>query len=168
MKKFGAFAVLLLATLIVAGPAWAANVVVTPSSVTPGGSVSVTGTVPIPGCPLRGTVLVLDPFKTGRFGAAAYSSTGHFSVRISVPSNADPGTYGVGARCVGPSERLAPGAGAELGGPFPTVTVVGLPRTGGSIGPLSDIAAAALGLALVAVGSTAVLYGRHRGATPTA
>jgi hypothetical protein len=105
---------------------------------------------------------VLDPFRAGSSQAVSYSSTGHFTVHIDVPSDTAPGRYGVGARCVGPNE---PGEGAELGGPFPVVTVVGLPRTGGSIGPLSDRAAAAVALALIAGGSTAVLCARRRRAT---
>ena len=161
MKRLG-FLAILCSTLVVVAPAWAANIVTTPSSVGPGGSVSVSGTVPIPGCPLRGTVVVLDPFRAGSFQAVAYSSTGHFGVRLIVPSNTDPGSYVVGARCVGPNERPGPGVGAELGGPFPAVTVVGLPRTGGSIGPLSDRAAAALALALVAIGAAALFCARPR------
>jgi hypothetical protein len=156
------FIAILWLSLATATPVMAADMITTPSSVSPGGSVTVSGTVPIPGCPPGGRVLVVDPFRTGSLIATTYDSTGRFSVRLSVPSQAAPGSYVVGARCVGRNE---PGEGAELGGPFPAVTVVGLPRTGGSIGPFTDRGAAALALLLVAGGSTAVYSARRRRAT---
>lgn len=158
MKKLSFFAIL-WSTLVIAAPAWAANMIITPSTVSPGGSVTVSGTVPIPGCPPGGRVLVVDPFRAGSLQAVPSRSTGRFSVRLSVPSTTAPGSYTVGARCVGPNE---PGQGAELGGPFPTVTVAGLPRTGGGIGPLSDAAATGVALAFIALGSAAVLGARRR------
>jgi hypothetical protein len=68
-------------------------------------------------------------------------------------------------RCTGRTEPVGPAAGAEIGGPFPTFTVVGLARTGGSIGPLSDAAAAVIAVALAAMGCAAVLAGKRQNIT---
>ena len=152
--------------LLMATPAAAANMTITPSSVAPGGSVTVAGTVPIPGCPVPGTAIVDSPFNATDFVPVPYDATGHFTVHINVSSSIAPGTYTVVARCAGRNEPLGEAAGAEIGGPFPTFTVVAsLARTGGSIGPLSDAAATAIASALVAIGCAAALAGRRRNMT---
>lgn len=54
---------------------------------------------------------MLELFNIGAFQTARYDSTGHFSVRLTVPADTAPGSYVVGARCVASNERRAPGAG---------------------------------------------------------
>ena len=43
-----------------------------------------------------------------------------------------------------------------------TLTVTGLPRTGGAIGPVPDADAAAIGGALIAIGALATVVSRRR------
>jgi hypothetical protein len=155
--------------LLMATPASAVGGVVTPSSVVPGGSVTVTGTVPVRAteCPVPGTVILqaVGLLANGSdFVAGPYDAAGHFSLRAPLSSTIALGPQGFLIRCAGRNEPLGPTAGGEIGGPssFASFTVVGLARTGGSIGPLSDTAATAVALALIALGFAAVLAGRRR------
>lgn len=160
---FGAVALV----LVMATPASAVGGVVTPSSVMPGGSVTVTGTVPVPGCPVPGNV-ILQAFgllaNGSNFVAGPYDTAGHFSVRATLGTTISLGPQSFLIRCAGRNEPLTPIAGGEIGGPSAdaSFTVVGLARTGGSIGPLSDGAATAIALALVAIGLVALLGVRRR------
>jgi len=153
--------------LMMAAPASASDMVVTPSSVAPGGSVAISGSVQ-GGCPAPSTLILVSDiplFNGTDFVGVPVDATAHFSVRVHVNSSITPGTHGVLARCVGPNDPLGPSAGAEIGGPFPTFTVIGLAFTGGSIGPLSDAAATAIAFTLLTIGLAAILFGtgwRHR------
>jgi hypothetical protein len=154
---------------LMATPASAVGSVVAPSSVAPGGSVTVTGNVPVRAneCPVPGTVILQAGGLLANgsdFVAGPYDAAGHFSLRATLSSAISLGPQSFEIRCAGRNEPLALAAGAEIGGPsaVATFTVVGLPRTGGSIGPLSDVAAAAIALTLIALGCAAVLAGRRR------
>jgi type 1 fimbria pilin len=153
VRTLGSVTFAVLAWLVViAAPASAANMTVSPSSVATGGTVTVSGVVPVPGCSVPGTVTLVsgafvglnavpEPTGTGSVNVPVDAS-GHFSAPVTLKLGVTPGTYGVLGRC----------RQGELGGPFPNLTVTGLARTGGSIGPLSDAAATGIGLALVATG----------------
>jgi hypothetical protein len=123
--------------------------------------------VPVPGCPVPGTV-ILQAFgllpNGSTFVAVRYDAAGHFSARVKLSSTISFGSQSFLIRCAGPSEPLGPTAGGEIGGPSAdaTFTVVGLARTGGSVGPLSDTAATAVALAIFAIGLVAVLAGGRR------
>jgi hypothetical protein len=151
--------------LLIAAPATAANITYTPNTVTPGATMTVSGTIPIPGCPVPGNAIVVSdvPLSNGSdVVAVPYDTTGHFSARVTLSSIITVGTHTFVVRCAGRNEQVSPGAGGEIGGPFPTFTVVGLARTGGSIGPLSDDAAAAIAVVLVGIGCIAVFAGQRR------
>lgn len=129
---------------------------VTPHQVMPGDTVSVTGVVPVPGCPVNGTVIVqgiglwADP---SGFVAGSYDAAGHFSVHGRVSPTLTLGSHSFLIRCAGRNEPLGPAAGGEIGpGRDATFTVVGLPRTGGSIGPVSDTTAAIIASVFIALG----------------
>ena len=168
MKKRWLLAFVVVAwPFLMASPAAAVGGVVSPSSVVAGGSVTVTGSVPVPGCAVPGNV-ILQGFRLlangSNFVAGPYDAAGHFSVRARLSSTISLGPQSFLIRCAGRNESLTPTAGAEIGGPAAdaSFTVVGLARTGGSIRPLSDAAATALGLGLVACGCAAVFAGRRR------
>jgi hypothetical protein len=153
--------------VLTATPAWAVGGVVTPSSVAPGGSVTVIGSVPVPGCAVPGNVILqgFGLFANGsNFVAGPYDAAGHFSLHATLSSTIGLGPQSFLIRCAGRNEPLTPVAGAEIGGPSAdaSFTGVGLARTGGSIGPLSDIAATAVAFALVAIGVAALLGARRR------
>ena len=161
-----ALAIALSIAALRATPAGAASIVVAPTTVVVGGTVTVSGDVLVdgkPGCALPASVTVISGAFPGNdfgpgIGAAkiALDATGHFSGTVVVNPGAGPGTYTVGGRC-----------GGNLG-VAATVTVTALPRTGGSVGPLSDVEAVALGICLVLVGAAGVsLTRRERSATQT-
>jgi hypothetical protein len=154
---------------LMATPASAVGGVVTPSSVMPGGSVTVTGSVPVRAteCPVPGTVILqaVGLLATGSdFVAGPYNAAGHFSLRATLSSTISLGPQSFQIRCAGRNEPLGPAAGGEIGGlsAVATFTVVGLARTGGSVGPLSDTVVAGLALALVALGCAGVFAERRR------
>ena len=148
-------------------PASAANATYTPSSVVPGGSVTVTGTVPVAvgECPVPGDVILQTEGLLANgadFVAVPYDAAGHFSAHVTLSSTIPLGPNGFGIRCAGRNEPLGPVAGGEIGGPFPTFTVIGLAHTGGSIGPLSDTATLAIAVGLIAVGLAMTIVARRR------
>jgi hypothetical protein len=138
-----------------ASSAGAASLVVNPSTVVAGGTVTLSGDVLAngkPGCAVPGTVTLIsgafpgDEFGPGQ-GAVNLSAdaTGHFRGTAAVNPSAGPGTYTITGHC----------GGGNLG-VTASVTVTQLPRTGGSFGPLSDPEAVALGLGLVLAGTAAI------------
>jgi hypothetical protein len=81
---------------------------VSPSSVTAGGTVTVSGSIPTTGtgsCAASdGATLTSTEalFPQGGFGpTASRSSTGSFSVTYTVPASTPAGTYSIGMRCGG-------------------------------------------------------------------
>ena len=170
MKKCWLVAFVVVAwPVLMATPSSAVGGVVTPSSVVPGGSVTVTGSVPVGAteCPVPGTVILQANGLLANgsdFVAGPYDTAGHFSLRASLSSTISLGTQSFLIRCAGRNEPLGPTAGGEIGGPSAdaSFTVVSLARTGGSIGPLSDTAATAIAFALMAIGYAATFAGRKR------
>jgi hypothetical protein len=121
-----ASALLVLASL----PAFAApsdaSISVSPSSVEAGGTVHISGTIPIADCPSSDDVTLTGDsslFPPDGFGpSASRDAQGGFALDYSVPATTPSGTYDVGMRCGGGN----PGASATL-----TVTAeIGAPQTG--------------------------------------
>jgi hypothetical protein len=169
MKKLWSFAFAIsLCLLCMTEPAWATvGGTVTPNSATPGGTVTMTGTVPVPGCPVPGTVILqgiglwADP---SGFIAGPYDDAGHFTVHGELSSRVTRGTHAFLIRCAGRNEPLGPAAGGEIGpGRDATFTVIGdLPRTGGSLGPVSEETAVIIASALIALGLITLWAGSRR------
>ena len=122
---------LVLGTIALAVPLWtspasAATLAVSPSSVTAGAQVTVSGDVLAngqPGCTVPGDVtLVSDAFAgLGEFAGVGATTTqadavGNFSTTVMLSSSIAPGTYDISARC----------GGGNLGVPA-TLTVVPTP-----------------------------------------
>jgi hypothetical protein len=133
------------------GLAGAASITVHPSTVVAGTTVTLSGDVLAngkPGCAVPGTVtLISGAFPGDQFGPGQgavdlpVDAAGHYSGTAVLNPSGGPGTYSISGRC----------GGGNLG-VTASVTVTELPRTGGSVGPLSDSQATALALALVVAG----------------
>ena len=155
-------AVLVLAS----SPAYAANgasISVSPSSVAPGGTVHISGTLPFSGCPQTDTVRVTGEsslFPPDGFGpTASRDAQGDFELDYTVPTSTTAGTYEIAMRCGGAN----PGVSASL-----TVTAVpvGAPQTGaggaarGSSRPWVVLGLACLSLGGLTIGLRRRLAGR--------
>lgn len=126
-------AVLIAATgavlVLASAPAYAAgaSISVSPSSVAPGGTVHISGTVPFSGCPQADPVRVTGEsglFPPDGFGpSASRDAQGDFALDYAVPTSTAAGSYEIAMRCGGAN----PGVSASL-----TVTAVpvGAPQTG--------------------------------------
>ena len=165
MKALSALGISVLAWLtVMAVPASATAIVATPTSVTAAGVVTLSGDVLVNGkaaCGVPGTVTLISPAFAGLGEFAGVGAvfvradaTGHYSASVTLRASVPAGTYTITARC----------GGGNLG-VSATLVVSGLPRTGGSIGPLSDAAAAGLGGMFVVTGSVALLASRRRRAS---
>ena len=143
-------------------PAGAVSIVASPNTVLIGRTVTVSGDVLLAngtsGCGLPGTVILISgAFPGNDYGPGQgavhvpVGASGHFSQAIVVNPSAGAGTYTINGRC----------GGGNLG-VVASVTVTGLPRTGGSVGPLSDTEAIVLGSALVLIGGAEVGLTRRR------
>ena len=125
------FAVALLggvaAAAVLAGAASAAqngSISVSPSTVPAGGTVHISGSVSVQGCPPSDSATVVGNaalFPPDGFGpSAARDSQGDFSLDYTVPTPTPAGSYDVGVRCgggnVGIAATLTVSAG-PLGGP---------------------------------------------------
>jgi LPXTG-motif cell wall-anchored protein len=92
--------------LVGAGPAAAASINVSPTSVPAGGSVTVSGSAS-PGCGQEKVTLHSKAFSHENDFAglpaifATSEANGDFSVSTQIPSNRAPGTYTIGGRCGG-------------------------------------------------------------------
>ena len=149
-------------------PAGAASIVATPNTVTIGGTLTLSGDVlvngTLAGCPPPDTVILISgAFPGNDYGPGQgavripVDSTGHFTGTVVVNPSAGPGTYTIGGRC----------GGGNIGVDA-RVTVTGLPRTGGSFGPLSDGQAVVVGSGLVLAGVAALAFARrHQGSKGT-
>jgi hypothetical protein len=133
----------------------AASIAVNPSTVVGGMTVTLFGDVLAngkPACAVPGTVtLISAAFPGNQFGPGqgavdlAVDETGHYSGHAVVNPSAGAGTYSISARC----------GGGNLG-ITTSITVTQLPRTGGSLGPLSYPQTTALAFGLIFVGAIAV------------
>jgi len=95
-------------TVISAGVAHASpngSISVSPSTISPGGTVHISGSVSIQGCPqsddatITGTSALFPPDGFGP--SVARNSSGDFAVDYTVPTSTPPGTYTLGVRCGG-------------------------------------------------------------------
>ncbi len=116
------------AVMLVAAPAYGANasISVSPSTVSAGGTVHISGSIPVKKCPASDGATVTGEaalFPPDGFGpTATRDSNGDFALDYAVPASTPAGTYNVGLRCGGGNV----GVGASL-----TVTVpMGGPATG--------------------------------------
>jgi len=135
-----------------------ASLHVTPSVVSAGGSVTVRGTCEpnAPGVVFSNAFFEDPTHDFAGEGAATFMSdaSGNFSAVAQIPSSKAPGTYSIGARC----------GGGNLGISLSLrVTSGGLANTGRSI-----TAFAALGMALVVMGTLTVVVARTRRQMTTA
>jgi hypothetical protein len=143
------------------GPAAAASINVSPSATAPAGTVTVSGDVLVngqPGCTVPGTVTLIS----GAFaGISEFAGTGAvdvpvdaagiFNAPVTLEPAVGPGTYQITGRC-----------GGGNFGVTATLTVTGMPRTGGGFGPLSDRQVALCALAVIAFGIAATTSSRRR------
>jgi hypothetical protein len=140
------------------GFADAASIIVSPSSVAPGGDVRLSGDVLVdgtPGCEVPGTVtLISDAFagldEFAGVGAVnlPVDATGHFDSTVTLLASVAPGTYSIGGRC----------GGGNLG--VNTTIVVGvIPPTGPGLAVQRLIA---VGSTLVAIGVVMLATTRRR------
>jgi type 1 fimbria pilin len=156
-------AVVLVAVLALAAPASAASIVVQPSSVGIGGTVTISGDVladGTPGCTVPGTVTLISPafVGLGEFAGEGavelpVDASGSFSGPVHLSSSIGPGTYSISARC----------GGGNLG-VSATLTVTGLARTGATLGRHDLSAVSAIGLLAIALGFALVAASRRRAA----
>ncbi len=154
------FALVAGAIALGALPASAATITASPATVAPGGSVTLAGDVLVnckAGCGTPGTVTLISPAFTGLgefAGVGAVNlpvdASGHFHATVTLSVNAPSGTQTITGRC----------GGGNLG--VSATLTVGLPRTGGGVGPLSDTALAVGAFALLGAGATLVLGARRR------
>jgi hypothetical protein len=116
MRRFliGAAVAGLAAAMLGAAPAYAAkkpSVSVSPSTVSAGGTVHISGSIPVQGCPASdgATVTGLDVlFPPDGFGpTATRDSNGDFALDYTVPTSTPADTYSVGIRCGGANVGVA-------------------------------------------------------------
>jgi len=142
-------------------PASAATIVVSPTSVSTSGTVTVSGDVSaggVLGCAAPGTATLISNAFSGISEFAGegavmvpVDATGHFSSSVTLKPSVAAGTYTITGRC----------GGGNLG-VSATLTVTGLPRTGASFGPLSIAEVLAIASGLVGLGILLVRAGRRR------
>ena len=129
MRRFvlGIAVALSMAAVAAAAPAYGANasISVSPSTVPAGGTVHISGSIPVKKCPASDSATVTSEaalFPPDGFGpSAARDANGQFALDYAVPTSTPPGTYTVGLRCGGGNV----GVGASL-----TVAPSGAPATG--------------------------------------
>lgn len=123
----GVTVALAVAAVLAAAPAYGANasISISPSTVSPGGSVHISGSIPVKKCPASDSATVTSEaslFPPDGFGpSATRDSNGQFALDYTVPTSTAPGTYSVGLRCGGGNV----GVEASL-----TVAPTGGPATG--------------------------------------
>jgi hypothetical protein len=129
MRRFvlGIAVALSVAAVSAAAPAYGANasISVSPSTVPAGGTVHISGSIPVKKCPASDSATVTSEaalFPPDGFGpSAARDANGRFALDYTVPASTPPGTYTVGLRCgggnvgVGASLTVAPSGGPATG-----------------------------------------------------
>ena len=119
-------AMVALALALTAGTAWAApsaSISVSPSTVAPGGTVHISGSVSPADCPVDDAAIPVSNaslFPPDGFGPSTdRDSSGAFELDYTVPATTPSGTYEIGLRCgggnVGVTARLQV-AGTPVGG----------------------------------------------------
>jgi type 1 fimbria pilin len=125
------------------------SITVSPSTISPGGTVHISGSVSIQGCPQSDDATIADSsalFPPDGFGPnVARNSNGDFATDYVVPTSTPPGTYTLTIRCgggnVGVSARLV-----VIGAPS------GAPQTGmGGAGHGSSVPWTTIGIGLLVV-----------------
>jgi len=168
MRRIFALSGIAIATLCATAlPASAASIAVSPTSVTPGASVTVSGDVLVNGtrtCAAGNDVTLLSNALVGLGEFAGQGAvtvpvdaTGHFTKSVTLTSSVPAGTYPITGRC----------GGGNLGVQA-TLTVGGLPRTGASFGPFTVAEMVAICIGLCAVGAVLTSSGRRRRPVPNA
>jgi hypothetical protein len=129
MRRFliGATVVISAALMLTAAPAYAksASISVSPSTVPAGGTVHISGSIPVNKCPASDGATVTGEaalFPPDGFGpTATRDSQGDFALDYTVPTSTPAGTYNIGLRCgggnVGVSASLTVTAPVPSGGP---------------------------------------------------
>ncbi len=129
MRRFviGVAVALAVTAVSAAAPAYgaSASISVSPSTVPAGGTVHISGSIPVKKCPASDSATVTSDaalFPPDGFGpSATRDSNGEFALDYTVPASTPPGTYTVGARCgggnvgVGASLTVAPSGGPATG-----------------------------------------------------
>jgi hypothetical protein len=161
MRRFviGVAVALSLAAVAAVAPAYGANasISVSPSTVSPGGTVHISGSIPVKKCPASDSATVTSEaalFPPDGFGpSASRDSNGQFALDYTVPTSTAPGTYSVGIRCGGGNV----GVSASL-----TVAPAGGPATGagGTAASSSSVWTAIGGACLVLAGLVLALRWR--------
>jgi hypothetical protein len=103
-----------LAAVLVAAPAYAAkkaSISVSPSTVSAGGTVHVSGSIPVKGCPASDGATVVGQaalFPPDGFGPTTKrDANGDLALDYTVPASTPAGTYDVGLRCGGANVGVA-------------------------------------------------------------
>lgn len=161
MRRFviGVAVALSLAAVAAVAPAYGADasISVSPSTVSPGGTVHISGSIPVKKCPASDSATVTSEaalFPPDGFGpSASRDSNGQFALDYTVPTSTAPGTYSVDIRCGGGNV----GVSASL-----TVAPAGGPATGagGTAASSSSVWTAIGGACLVLAGLVLALRWR--------
>src|SRR5919199_4473726 len=108
MRRFLIGGAAVLAAVLIAAPAYAAkkaSISVSPSTVPAGGTVHVSGSVPVKGCPASDGATVVGQaglFPPDGFGPTTKrDANGDLALDYTVPTSTPAGTYNVGLRCGG-------------------------------------------------------------------
>jgi|GEM_PF-5252238 len=145
--------------ILVATPGFvsAASINVSPTTVSPGGDVRLTGDIladGTPGCDVTGTVTLISDALAGLGEFAGVGAvdlpldaTGHFDSTVTLSASVAPGTYSIGGRC----------GGGNLG-VSATVVVGALPPTGLRLA----VELVAIASMLVAIGVAMLAMTRQR------
>ena len=107
MRRFlTAAAAVVLAAVLITAPAYAAkkaSITVSPSAVAPGGTVHVSGSIPVKGCPASDGATVVGQaalFPPDGFGPTTKrDANGDLALDYTVPTSTPAGTYDIGLRC---------------------------------------------------------------------
>ena len=114
MRRFLIGGAAVLAAVLIAAPAYAAkkaSISVSPSTVPAGGTVHVSGSVPVKGCPASDGATVVGQaalFPPDGFGPTTKrDANGDLALDYTVPTSTPAGTYNVGLRCGGANVGVA-------------------------------------------------------------
>jgi hypothetical protein len=170
MRRFliGALAATSAAAMLIAAPAYAAkngSISVSPTTVPAGGTVHISGTIPVKKCPASDSATVTataDLFPPDGFGpSAARDSHGDFALDYTVPTSTPAGSYDVGLRCGGGNVGIS--ASLTVTAPVPS----GGPATGAGGTAHGSVFWTALGVCCLLLAGVAVALGRRPARRPS-